>query len=212
MYKLFEIVLDFFFPPACSICGKIYKGYLCEECKKEIEKYKIKTNIRSERFHLLVYEDLIREKMIQYKFYDNPYLYHFFYEILINDKSACEFLKSYDIIIPVPIHNKRRKERGYNQSALIAKEFSKNINELEYEDILIKKKNAIAQSTLNKEERLKNAIDMYKIKENKQDIIYNKNVLIFDDIYTTGATANECAKAIRGANSNKIGVLTIAKD
>ena len=67
-------------------------------------------------------------------------------------------------------------------------------------------------STLNKEERLKNAIDMYKIKENKQDIIYNKNVLIFDDIYTTGATANECAKAIRGANSNKIGVLTIAKD
>ena len=119
---------------------------------------------------------------------------------------------SYDIIIPVPIHNKRRKERGYNQSALIAKEFSKNINELEYEDILIKKKNTIAQSTLNKEERLKNAIDMYKIKENKQDIIYNKNVLIFDDIYTTGATANECAKAIRGANSNKIGVLTIAKD
>lgn len=212
MYKLFEIALDFFFPPACSICGKIYKGYLCEECKKEIEKYKIKTNIRSERFHLLVYEDLIREKMIQYKFYDNPYLYHFFYEILINDKSACEFLKSYDIIIPVPIHNKRRKERGYNQSALIAKEFSKNINELEYEDILIKKKNTIAQSTLNKEERLKNAIDMYKIKENKQDIIYNKNVLIFDDIYTTGATANECAKAIRGANSNKIGVLTIAKD
>ena len=128
------------------------------------------------------------------------------------NKKICEILKTYDIIIPVPIHNKRRKERGYNQSALIAKEFSKNINELEYEDILIKKKNTIAQSTLNKEERLKNAIDMYKIKENKQDIIYNKNVLIFDDIYTTGATANECAKAIRGANSNKIGVLTIAKD
>ena len=93
-----------------------------------------------------------------------------------------------------------------------AKEFSKNINELEYEDILIKKKNTIAQSTLNKEERLKNAIDMYKIKENKQDIIYNKNVLIFDDIYTTGATANECAKAIREANPSKVGILTIAKD
>ena len=121
-------------------------------------------------------------------------------------------MQKYDIIIPVPIHNKRRKERGYNQSALIAKEFCKNINELEYEDILIKKKNTIAQSTLNKEERLKNAIDMYKIKENKQDIIYNKNVLIFDDIYTTGATANECAKAIREANPSKVGILTIAKD
>ena len=128
------------------------------------------------------------------------------------NKKICEILKTYDIIIPVPIHNKRRKERGYNQSALIAKEFCKNINELEYEDILIKKKNTIAQSTLNKEERLKNAIDMYKIKENKQDIIYNKNVLIFDDIYTTGATANECAKAIREANPSKVGILTIAKD
>ena len=51
-----------------------------------------------------------------------------------------------------------------------------------------------------------------KIKENKQDIIYNKNVLIFDDIYTTGATANECAKAIREANPSKVGILTIAKD
>ena len=86
------------------------------------------------------------------------------------------------------------------------------MNELEYEDILIKKKNTIAQSTLNKEERLKNAIDLYKIKENKQDIIYNKNVLIFDDIYTTGATANECAKTLRGANPRKVGILTIAKD
>ena len=53
---------------------------------------------------------------------------------------------------------------------------------------------------------------MYNIKENKQEIIYNKNVLIFYDIYNTGATANECAKAIREANPSKVGILTIAKD
>ena len=81
-----------------------------------------------------------------------------------------------------------------------------------YEDILIKKKNTIAQSTLNKEERLRNAIDMYNINEDKQNMIYRKNVLIFDDIYTTGATANECAKVLIEANPSKIGILTIAKD
>ena len=174
-----------------------------------IKKYKNKTY--TEHIYMFKYTD-IRRKILEYKFNDKAYYYKTISQVFLKNKKICEILKTYDIIIPVPIHNKRRKERGYNQSALIAKEFSKNINELEYEDILIKKKNTIAQSTLNKEERLKNAIDMYKIKENKQDIIYNKNVLIFDDIYTTGATANECAKAIRGANSNKIGVLTIAKD
>ena len=210
MYKFFEIALDFFFPPACSVCGKIYKSYLCEECKKEIEKYKIKTNIRSERFHLLIYEDLIREKMIQYKFYDNPYLYHFFYEILINDKSACEFLKSYDIIIPVPIHNKRKWKRGYNQSSLIAKKVSKKLDIMYEENCLKKIINTAPQSKMNKEARSRNAKDVYIVK-NEQKII-NKNVLIFDDIYTTGATANECKKILKQHGANKVGIITIAKD
>lgn len=210
MYKLFKIVLDFLFPPVCCICGKIYKSYLCEECKKEIEKYKIKTNIRSERFHLLVYEDLIREKMIAYKFYDNPYLYHFFYEILINDKSACEFLKSYDIIIPVPIHNKRKWKRGYNQSSLIAKKISKKLDIMYEEECLKKIINTAPQSKMNKEARSRNAKDVYIVK-NKQKII-NKNVLIFDDIYTTGATANECKKILKQNGANKVGIITIAKD
>lgn len=210
MYKLFKIVLDFLFPPVCCICGKIYKSYLCEECKKEIEKYKIKTNIRSERFHLLVYEDLIREKMIAYKFYDNPYLYHFFYEILINDKSACEFLKSYDIIIPVPIHNKRKWKRGYNQSSLIAKKISRKLDIMYEEECLKKIINTAPQSKMNKEARSRNAKDVYIVK-NKQKII-NKNVLIFDDIYTTGATANECKKILKQNGANKVGIITIAKD
>lgn len=201
----------------CAFCGKIDENFLCEKCNKKFEKLtnvhikKYKNKTYTEHIYMFKYTD-IRRKILEYKFNDKAYYYKTISQVFLKNKKICEILKTYDIIIPVPIHKKRRKERGYNQSALIAKEFSKNINELEYEDILIKKKNTIAQSTLNKEERLKNAIDMYKIKENKQDIIYNKNVLIFDDIYTTGATANECAKAIRGANSNKIGVLTIAKD
>lgn len=201
----------------CAFCGKIDENFLCEECNKKFEKLtnvhikKYKNKTYTEHIYMFKYTD-IRREILEYKFDDKAYYYKTISQVFLKNKKICEILKTYDIIIPVPIHNKRMKERGYNQSALIAKEFSKNINELEYEDILIKKKNTIAQSTLNKEERLKNAIDMYKIKENKQDIIYNKNVLIFDDIYTTGATANECAKAIREANPSKVGILTIAKD
>lgn len=201
----------------CAVCGKIDENFLCEKCNKKFEKLtnvhiqKYRNKPYTEHIYMFKYTD-IRRKILEYKFDDKAYYYKTISQVFLKNKKICEILKTYDIIVPVPIHNKRSKERGYNQSALIAKEFSKNINELEYEDILIKKKNTIAQSTLNKEERLKNAIDLYKIKENKQDIIYNKNVLIFDDIYTTGATANECAKTLRGANPRKVGILTIAKD
>ncbi len=215
--SILQQIINLIYPPVCAFCGKIDENFLCKECNSKLErltdlhiqKYRNKTY--TEHIYMFKYTD-IRKEMLEYKFDDKAYYYKTIVQVFLNNKKMCEILKTYDIIIPVPIHNKRRKERGYNQSTLIAKEFSKNINGLKYEDILLKKKNTIAQSTLNKEERLKNAIDMYKIKENKQDIIYNKNVLIFDDIYTTGATANECAKAIRGTNPSKVGILTIAKD
>ena len=78
------------------------------------------------------------------------------------------------------------------------------------EDILIKYKENNTQSKLTKQQRVENVKDVYKLRNNK--IIKGKNVLIFDDVYTTGATCNECAKTLKKANTNKIGVMTIAKD
>ena len=153
----------------------------------------------------------IRDSILAYKFDDKPYYYKTFVNILLNNKKMCEILKSYDIIIPVPIHNKRRKERGYNQTELIAREIAKKA-ELEYINILEKCKNTIPQSTLSKEERIENSKDIYRTKEPSKQKIKDKKVLIFDDIYTTGSTVNECAKVIKTLQPYKIGILTIAKD
>lgn len=117
---------------------------------------------------------------------------------------------SYDIIIPVPLNKSRKKERGYNQTELIAKEISKNIKNLKYLNILEKTKNAVPQSTLNKAQRLKNLENAYKLK--KEINIQDQKILIFDDVFTTGTTANECAKIIKTIGSNKISIFTIAKD
>ena len=102
------------------------------------------------------YKEYIREKIIDYKFNEKPYYYKTFSKIFITNKKMCDILKSYDIIIPVPIHNKRRKQRGYNQTELISKEISKEFANLNYKNILIKNKNAKPQSTLNKEQRIEN--------------------------------------------------------
>lgn len=236
----------------CAFCGKIDKNFLCENCKKEIERiekfHQDKYTSKEYNEHIYMFEyKKIRNKILDYKFDDRAYYYKTFVNILLNNKKMCEILKSYDIIIPVPIHNKRRKERGYNQTELIAKEIAKSIDGLEYANILIKDKNTVPQSTLNKRERAVNTQNIYKLKyeaqaetiqENNssqknnlfqrsnaskkknllqeeyfsQAKIQQKRVLIFDDIYTTGATANECAKIIKKLKPSKIGILTIAKD
>ena len=163
-----------------------------------------------EKFHVLKYKDLVRKLIIQYKFNDKSYLYKTFCEFIVKNKKAFDFIKSYDIIIPVPIHKKRMKERGYNQSELIAKELAR-ISQIKcYTDILIKTKNNKPQSTLSGDLRKENTKNVYKLIN--QEKINNKKVLLFDDIYTTGATAKECIKELEKANVKKISVMTLAKD
>ncbi len=129
---------------------------------------------------------------------------------MLKNKKFFSILKSYDTIIPVPISKKRRKERGYNQSELIAKEIAKNLG-IEYNtDCLFKVKNIVEQSKLNKEERQKNIQGVYEL--HKQNRLQNKKILLIDDIYTTGSTVNECCKILKQASPKQIEVFTLAKD
>ena len=126
------------------------------------------------------------------------------------NKKICEQIKKYDIIIPVPISKKRLKERGYNQSALIAKEIA-NYLKIEYnEKVLIKIKDNIAQSILEGKDRELNVKDVYKVKDFEK--IKNKKILVIDDIYTTGSTVNECSRILKINGAKDIGVFIIAKD
>ena len=133
-----------------------------------------------------------------------------FSEIMFSNQAFSEALKKYDIVISVPVSKKRKKQRGYNQSELIAQDICRKLDKKYAKNILIKTKNTVAQSTLNKEQRQENAKGVYSLKnENK---IKNKKVLLIDDIYTTGSTVNECARVLKQANLEEIGIFTIAKD
>lgn len=219
--NFFKVALNFIFPPVCGICGKISEGYLCNKCKTELISSNIYFNqldlyynenqtFIDKHFYLFSYEEIIREKILQYKFEDQAYLKNTFYEFFMNNEKLYGFLKKYDIIMPIPISNLRKRARGYNQSELIAREISK-IGMIYFENkILIKQKNNMPQSSLNRKQRIENVKNVYKV-QNEQKI-KDKNILLFDDIYTTGATVKECAKILKQAGSGKVGVLTIAKD
>lgn len=160
--------------------------------------------------YIFRYEGKIRKIIIDYKFNEKSYIYVAFVNFLLKNKKIFENIKNYDTIIPVPISKKRQKERGYNQSLLIARKIAEKTNLELMNNCLIKTKNIIEQSKLNKEDRLQNIYGVYEL-TNRQ-LIENKKILLIDDIYTTGSTVNECSRILRKANPEKIGVLVLAKD
>lgn len=166
-----------------------------------------------EHSYFFKYENLIRSEILALKFQEKPYVYKTIAYFLKNMKKSFENLEMYDIMIVVPISRQRHKERGYNQSYLIAKEIAKIIKIPITCKVLYKTKNTAPQSSLNKKQREENAKGAYNISHNI-DKIKNKRILLLDDIYTTGNTVNECAKVLikNGIKRENIGVLTIAKD
>jgi predicted amidophosphoribosyltransferase len=206
---------------------------------------------------LFRYEGELRQVFLKYKFRDKSYLREFFADSIsrlitesnsnsknnkISNKKVYNFLNQYDIITPVPLHSKRKLERGYNQAEQVLKLVFKdnNINnnqafrqilknniklekysksetikgQIEYNNnILEKVKNIKPQSTKSGAERKQNTKNAFRIKnENAKKIIKQKNVLVFDDIYTTGSTFNECKRVLLENGAKSVGAFMIAKD
>jgi len=211
-------ILNVFFPPVCGICEKLSPRSLCNKCKKHIqnqviygvEDYKNTSSFFDEHIYLFRYSGEVRNAMLNYKFQEKAYIYTTFFDFFKNSEKIIVQIKKYDIIIPVPISKKRFKQRGYNQSEIFAREMAKFLKMDFDEKVLIKIKDNNAQSKLSMEERIKNVHDVYRIK-NKQKI-YNKKILIVDDIFTTGNTVNECAKLLIESSAKSVGIFTIAKD
>ena len=216
---MLDKLLDIIYPPVCGGCGKINKNSICNKCKIKLESqaafgidnYEQETNkYFDEHLYIFMYSGIIRNILLNYKFNDESYIYKTLTNFLIKNEKIVENIKRYDIIMPVPLSKNRKKERGYNQSELIARELCSIANIKLDNKTLKKQKNTTAQSTLNKENREKNIEGAYTIK--RCDHLEGKKVLIIDDIFTTGSTVNECSKLIKKAGTKKIGILTIAKD
>ena len=218
---MIDKILNLIFPIKCEICGKLGK-IICDDCLKLINLYQINKK-EKDKFFIYKYDGKIRDLILSYKYKDAGYLYYFFEKCIIKNEKACNFLLGYDIIVPVPMHKKRRLSRGYNQTELISRKLALDLCSLKSQnailckqkyiqhepDILIKTKNIKKQSKLNYKERLESSKGVYFA--NNIDKIKDKNILIFDDIYTTGTTYKECKKALLKNGAKNVGILTIAR-
>lgn len=228
------------FPQSCIICGKMSKEYVCTNCENRFDKYKKFNiidnekltldkigiqNIKLKQKYYLVnnekiywekliycfeYKSIVRKYILQYKFFDKSYLANFFCYEMLRNKKIYEILKNYDLIIPVPMGKIKKSRRGYNQTELIVNIISKKCKIISDNNVLEKVKSTKTQSTLKRNDRKNNVENSYVVK--CVDKVKNKKIVLFDDIYTTGATVNEISKKLKQAGVRKILIIVIAKD
>lgn len=228
-----DILLDILFPTECLCCESPHE-YVCYNCMKNcIEEcvnlvcslcreksllgsthpkckttYNIDGIFAGSNFSNSLVKILI--KRLKYKNAKKlaPYLAQ-----LICMRLKENFLNFTDstnlYITPIPLHIKRKKARGYNQSQLLAQEISKQLN-LPYLETLKRRKNTKDQTKLSKEQRYKNVENAFSLLPSVG--VKNKNFFLIDDVYTTGSTLKEAAKALKRNGANLVWGIAMAKD
>ncbi len=113
-----------------------------------------------------------------------------------------------DAVIPVPLHQKRLRQREFNQSALLAKYLAKSLGIAMMLNCLVKVRDTTPQVGLRSQDRRKNIKHVFDLKQ--RELIEGKNIMLVDDVVTTGATVRECSRVLKKAGARNIYVITLA--
>lgn len=213
--NIFNIVIEIIYPNFCIGCRK--KGeIICNDCKKII---KITEKETSDNIYAIFdyHDEIIRKSIWELKYHKKKIIGIKLGELIYEEfLEEIEGLKKYTygqkiLVIPVPISKNRNKNRGYNQTEIIAKNFC-NMNKdiFEYKNnIVYKTKETTPQAKItNRNKRLKNMKGVFNIKN--KEIIKNRTFIIMDDVTTTGATISEIIKIIKKEKPKKVIGLAVA--
>ena len=189
----------------CCVCGAPMKYKIYEKCAVCVEK----TPEYDKAVSVFEYDEFSKRAIINLKHNDSTYLAKMLaglmYRTLVQSRLA------YDVITIVPMCRNKLIKRMYNQSALLARYVSKMSGVHVDYHILEKIRDTLPQEGLSSELRMMNLVGAFIVREKKRQIIHNKSILLIDDVITTGATVNECAKVLKNAGAKQVNVLTIAK-
>ncbi len=224
--KVFDYFLDFLFPPTCVSC-RSEGSWVCTACLGSLERHANdrcpfckKSSIRGflclwcrEQYALsqviaaVAYDEHVRRIIHAIKFgYVSlcvPLLAPF-----LHDAWRIYGGEGSPVVVPIPLHAWRMRERGFNQAAFFAKEFAR-LADFEYRDnVLVRTRTTHAQAELPREDRLRNVEGAFAC-EGPGDIL-NANILLVDDVFTSGSTLNEAARTLRKAGARDVHALTFA--
>lgn len=130
-------------------------------------------------------------------------------DLLAEAGSACPAARRADLLVPVPLHRDRERERGFNQAALLADRLARAWEMPVAPTVLVRTTPTLPQSGLGREERRRNVRGAFAVARPRR--VTGRRVVLVDDVMTTGATAEACAVALRRAGAVEVGVLTVTR-
>ena len=220
-----QAVINLLYPPVCPFCKKqLLQTGICSRCAKELpfiqgsrcmkcskpvyakeieycmDCAKIKHQYEEGRA-LFAYNDLVQKSIAEYKYKNKREFSISYSRLMIQEMGEIWKKWNCDVVMPVPVHRKKKQKRGFNQAELLAKAIGDYLCVPCETKILQRCINTLPQKEFSPSERRKNLESAFKIKQNS---VKYKKVLLIDDIYTTGSTVDACADVLRRAGAEKV--------
>ncbi|MBT8043252.1 MAG: ComF family protein [Pontiella sp.] len=194
-------------PPFCDLCGDPVAGsvdhdFICYACSAEKPAF---DGARS----AARYDGVVGEALRQLKYEKALWLATDMAELLHTCMLAEYPEKTFDLVVPVPLFRVRRRERGYNQSAVLARELGKRMPCRTVPNLLRRIRPTATQTNLTAPQRLSNVQGAFRSGPRRR--LAGQRILLVDDVMTTGATVNVCAKALKKGGALSVHVLTVAR-
>jgi len=217
MFELSGNILRYIFnlvlPPFCVSCNNHLsekRFIICDNCYSKLDKIneeeqnaflkRIKNKHFDELFIKFHFSKLFQQLMHYFK-YEGFLEIADYFAISIIDATK----EKYDIITCVPLHSSKERERGFNQSKILSAKACELLK-IESVNVLVRTRYTESQTKLTRGERKENMSNAFKIEAR----VENKSILLIDDVITTGATLNECAKVLKNAGAKKVDVFAMA--
>lgn len=197
--------IRFITPPLCHKCGRPFEFQIPEEplCGVCCTKIPLFKKARA----AFIYDSFSKELILPFKHGDKTELTPLLTTLMMT--AGADIFPETDIILAVPLHKIRLIKRKYNQAGLLAKALSERLHKPYLPHILIRHKATSSQGHMRVAERKRNVSNAFKIQN--PALIKGKNILLIDDVMTTGATLNECTKILLKSGAKSVSYLTLAR-
>jgi len=193
--------------PMCACCGlpfefEVEPGRLCGVCAAVQPSY---DHVRAAAH----YDEPVRSALLSFKHGDRTDMAPGWATLL--ERAGQEILRDGDVIAPVPLHPWRLWRRRYNHSALISRILAERQGLLDAPDLLLRKRQTRSQGGLSATARRRNVRGAFTVLDHWRPAIAGQNVVIVDDVFTTGATVEACARALKLAGAETVSALVVAR-
>lgn len=214
--QAFEALKQFIYPPRCALCDSSIKydnSLLCKPCAESLNR--VEADFTAPHLahvwfdcarSVYPFEGKLRDALHGFKYGERFDLTEYLIGVL---ETEIRSMECPDVIIPVPLHPKRLRNRGFNQAVMVARPLSKRLGVSLDVDTLVRASDPGPQVDRERKERIQAVKGIFDVEDPQR--IKGKNVLLIDDVLTTGATVNECARALKKSGASRVEILTIAR-